>query len=84
MKSSKIGLKKIDGFTISLYKMQMEDYLYQKDFHKLLSGMKPDSMTMVQWKLGLVISKFIQLMLSKKVVDAQGFVGFKVDPFDIV
>ena len=31
--------------------MQIEDYLYQKDLHKPLLGVKPDTMTTEQWKL---------------------------------
>ncbi|VFQ92713.1 unnamed protein product [Cuscuta campestris] len=31
--------------------MQIEDYLYQKDLHEPLTGVKPDSMTEEQWKL---------------------------------
>ena len=31
--------------------MQIEDYLYQKDLHEPLLGVKPDTMTTEQWKL---------------------------------
>ena len=31
--------------------MQIDDYLYQKDLHKPLLGVKPDTMTTEQWKL---------------------------------
>ena len=31
--------------------MQIEDYLYQKDLHEPLTGVKPESMTEEKWKL---------------------------------
>ena len=31
--------------------MQIEDYLYQKYLHELLTGVKPESMTEEKWKL---------------------------------
>ena len=31
--------------------MQIEDYLYQKDLHEPLLGVKPDTMTIEEWKL---------------------------------
>ena len=51
MLSSKIGTKKFDGSDFGFWKMQIEDYLYQKDIHEPLLGVKPDTMTTEQWKL---------------------------------
>ena len=45
MDSSKLGIEKFDGSDFSFWKMQIEDYLYQKDLHKPLTGVKPESMT---------------------------------------
>ena len=51
MDSSKIGMEKFDGSDFSFWKMQIKDYLYQKDFHEPLTGVKPESMTEEKWKL---------------------------------
>ena len=48
---SKIGTEKFDGSDFDFWKMQIEDYLYQKDLHEPLLGVKPDTMTTKQWKL---------------------------------
>ena len=48
---SKIGTEKFDGSDFGFWKMQIEDYLYQKDLHEPLLGVKPDTMTTEQWKL---------------------------------
>ena len=68
MDSSKLGIVKFDGSDFSFWKMQIEDYLYQKDFHEPLTGVKPESMTEEKWKLkdsqALVL---IRLTLSRNV-----------------
>ena len=51
MDSSKIGIEKFDGSDFSFWKMQIEDYLYQKDLHEPLTGVKPESMTEEKWNL---------------------------------
>ena len=51
MKSSKTGIEKFDGSDFGFWKMQVEDYLYQKDLHEPLLGVKPDTMATEQWKL---------------------------------
>ena len=51
MESSKIGIEKFDGSDFSFWKIQIEDYLYQKDLHEPLLGVMPDTMTTEQWKL---------------------------------
>ena len=39
------------GSDFNFWKMQIEDYLYQKDIHEPLTGVKPESMTEEKWKL---------------------------------
>ena len=51
MDSSKLGIEKFDGSNFSFWKMQIEDYLYQKDLQEPLTGVKPESMTEEKWKL---------------------------------
>ena len=51
MDSSKLGIEKFDGSDFSFWKMQIEDYLYQKDLHEPLTEVKPESMTEEKWKL---------------------------------
>ena len=51
MDSSKLGSEKFNGSHFNFWKMQIKDYLYQKDFHEPLTGVKPESMTEEQWKL---------------------------------
>ena len=51
MDSSKLGIEKFDGFDFSFWKMQIEYYLYYKDLHEPLTGVKPESMTEEKWKL---------------------------------
>ena len=49
MDSSKLGIEKFDGSDFSF--LQIEDYLYQKDLHEPLTGVKPESMMAEMWKL---------------------------------
>ena len=51
MDSLKLGIEKLYGSDFSFWKMQIEDYLYQKDLHEPLTGVKPESMTEEKWKL---------------------------------
>ena len=51
MESSNIEIEKFDGSDFGFWKMQIEDYLYQKNLHEPLLGVKPDTMTTEQWKL---------------------------------
>ena len=51
MDSLKLGIEKFDGSDFSFWKMQIEEYLYQKDLHELLTGVRPESMTEKKWKL---------------------------------
>ena len=47
----KIRLEKFDGTDFGFWKMQIEDYLYQKNLYQPLSGKKPDSMKADEWNL---------------------------------
>ena len=49
--SSKLGIEKFDGSDLSFWKMQIEDYLYQKDLHEPLTAVKPEFMMEEKWKL---------------------------------
>ena len=51
MNSLKLEIEKFDGSDFSFWKMQIEDYLYQKYLHEPLTGVKPESMTEEKWKL---------------------------------
>ena len=51
MDSSKLGIKKFDGSDFSFWKMQIEDYLYQKDLHEPLTAVKTEFMIEEKWKL---------------------------------
>ena len=51
MDSLMLGIEKFDGSDFSFWKMQIEDYLYQKDLHELLTGVKSESMIEEKWKL---------------------------------
>ena len=68
MESLKIGIEKFDGSDIGFWKMQIEDYLYQKDLHEPRLGVKLDTMTLQQWKLkDRQALGLIRLMLSRNV-----------------
>ena len=41
----------IDGKEFEFWKMQIEDYLYQKKLHEPLSGKKPEKMEQADWDL---------------------------------
>ena len=45
MEISKIEIEKFDESNFSSWEMQIEDYLYQKDLHEPLLGVKLDTMT---------------------------------------
>ena len=68
MDSWKLGIEKFDGSNFSFWKMQIEDYLYQKDPQEPLTGVKPESMTEEKWKLkDLQALGLIRLTLSRNV-----------------
>jgi len=49
----KFRVEKFNGQNFQLWKMQMEDYLYQKDIYLLLNGIekKPASMKDEEWEI---------------------------------
>ena len=49
----KFRVEKFNGQNFALWKMQMEDYLYQKDLYLPLSGKtkKPTTMTDAKWNI---------------------------------
>lgn len=47
----KVKIDKFDGRDFGFWKMQIEDYLYQKKLHEPLEEKKPDSMDEKEWKL---------------------------------
>ena len=68
MDSLKLGIEKFDGFDFSFWKMQIEDYLYQKYLQETLTGVKPESMTEEKWKLkDRQALGLIRLILSRNV-----------------
>ena len=54
LEEGKVKSEKFDGRDFSLWKMQIEDYIYQKKLYQLyqpLSGDKPDDMRQEEWNL---------------------------------
>ena len=51
LEEGKVKIEKFEGRDFSFWKMQIEDYLYQKKLHLPLSGKKPDDMKEDEWNL---------------------------------
>ena len=51
MEEGKVQIEKFDGKDFGFWKMQIEDYLYQKKLHEPLSGNKPEKMEQADWDL---------------------------------
>ena len=47
----KVRIEKFDGTDFGFWKMQIEDYLYQKKLREPLSGKKPEKMEQADWDL---------------------------------
>ena len=47
----KVKIEKFDGVDFGFWKMQIEDYLYQKKLYQPLLGKKPDNITEDDWNL---------------------------------
>ena len=47
----KVKIEKFDGADFGFWKMQIEDYLYQKKLQQPLSEMKPEGMKDEDWAL---------------------------------
>ncbi|GKF85302.1 hypothetical protein Tco_0250200 [Tanacetum coccineum] len=50
-RSGKIKIDKFDGHDFGFWKMQIEDYLYQKKLHEPLAEAKPTGMKDEDWTL---------------------------------
>ena len=51
LEEGKVKIEKFDGRDFGFWKMQMEDYLYQKKLHLPLKGEKPNNMEQSDWEL---------------------------------
>ncbi|KAG5028948.1 hypothetical protein JHK82_012546 [Glycine max] len=51
LKEGKVKIEKFDGKDFSFWKMQIEDYLYQKKLYQPLSRDKPNDMRQEEWNL---------------------------------
>ena len=47
----KVKIEKFDGTDFGFWKMQIEDYLYQKKLYQPLTGTKPEGMKEDEWNL---------------------------------
>ncbi|KAL5581893.1 hypothetical protein UlMin_014335 [Ulmus minor] len=47
----KVKLEKFDGADFGFWKMQIEDYLYQRSLYQPLLGKKPEAMKEEDWNL---------------------------------
>ena len=47
----KVKIEKFDGTDFGFWKMQIEDYLYQKNMYQPLTGKKPEAMKDEEWAL---------------------------------
>ena len=47
----KVQIEKFDGADFGFWKMQIEDYLYQRNLYQPLSGKKPEGMKEEEWAL---------------------------------
>lgn len=51
MEEGKTRIERFDGRDFAFWKMQIKDYLYQKDLYQLLDGKKPKSMKEEDWRV---------------------------------
>ena len=47
----RVKIDKFDGKDFSFWKMQIEDYVYQKKLHESLLGVMPEGMKLADWDL---------------------------------
>ena len=71
----KTKIEKFNGENFSFWKMQMEDYLYQKDLYQPLEGKKPEGMKDADWTvldkkalgtIRLTLSSYVAFNISKE------------------
>ena len=61
-------IEKFDGTDFTYWRMQIEDYLYEKKLHLALLGMKPETMKDEDWNLlDRQVLGVIRLTLSRSV-----------------
>ena len=51
LEEGKVKVEKFDDRDFSFWKMQIEDYLYQKKLYQPLLGDKPDDIKQEEWNL---------------------------------
>ena len=51
LEEGKVKIEKFDGTDFGFWKMQIEDYLYQKKMYQPLTGKKPEGMKEEEWTL---------------------------------
>ncbi|KAH1188937.1 Retrovirus-related Pol polyprotein from transposon TNT 1-94 [Glycine max] len=69
LEERKVNIEKVDGRDFNFWKMQIEDFLYQKKLYQPLSGDKPDDVRQEEWNLlDRQALGVIRLTLAKKVV----------------
>jgi len=51
LEEGKVRIEKFDGSDFGFWKMQIEDYLYQKKLYLPLTGQKPTDMEQAEWDL---------------------------------
>ena len=51
LEDGKVRIEKFDGSDFEFWKMQIEDYLYQKKLYLPLTGQKPTDMEQAEWDL---------------------------------
>jgi len=51
LEEGKVRIEKFDGSDFGFWKMQIEDYLYQKKLYLPLTGQKPTDMEQAEWYL---------------------------------
>ena len=51
LQEGKVKIEKFNGRDFNFWKMQIEDYLYQKKLYQPLSRIKPDDMKQEEWNL---------------------------------
>jgi len=69
LEEGKVRIEKFDGSDFGFWKMQIEDYLYQKKLYLPLTGQKPTDMEQSDWDLlDRQTLDVIRLILAKNVV----------------
>ncbi|KAF7850214.1 hypothetical protein BT93_L5735 [Corymbia citriodora subsp. variegata] len=68
MEEGKVRIDRFDGKDFAFWKIQIEDYLYQRNLHLPLYGEKPNSMKDAEWELlDRQVMGVIRLTLSQNI-----------------